>query len=224
VQVNDLDDDDVMVDEGDEVSFTLVADINDIDGHFISGSSFTSVVLIGEQASIDAEDSNGDALTDAELSGSATSDVITFISSGVVASNFSTVEAVLVPNSNTTTEDDAGRYVVRFDVRALEDTQYVELSAAIATSTATTTGSGVTFYMENAQDGSAVVTGTTTASLTRVSGGGWSTTTQQLERSTVYSSMQLVSTQSTLMQVASILQPRLRTSSRERPRSITNLG
>jgi len=161
----DLDDDDVVVDEGDTVTFILEADINDIDGGFQNGA--TLVVSLNAD-DVDADDENGDTVTD--LTGSAESQELTFVSTGVMLGKGDSDTSSVVLNLDTTSTDDEGKFSIFFNVTAFEDPAYIDLTA---TTTDTTTGAaGVYAYVEstNAND-DIVSTGTTTATLERVSGG-----------------------------------------------------
>lgn len=154
----DLDDDDVMIEEGETASFTLVADINDLEGGFTNGD-YLGVNLSAND--VDAEDENGDDVTD--LSGSASSQNISFRSEGVNLTR-GTVSAV------STTVDPVGSsygtFTMRVEVSALGGTMYIpETTARGASSTV-----GAAFQMEDS-NGSAYTSGTTTQSWTRVSGG-----------------------------------------------------
>ncbi|HYC83074.1 MAG TPA: peptidoglycan-binding protein [Candidatus Paceibacterota bacterium] len=164
IEITDLDDDDVVVEEGEEVEFTLVADINDIDGGFSSGDSLSATLA---NANVTAEDENGDNVTN--KSGSASSGPLAFASTGLTADlTKSNTSSVL--NLDSTSADDQGQYVVEFTVTAFEDTAWIPLTAASSTS-ANSSDVGVAFGIENAQTGASVQTGTTTATLARVSGG-----------------------------------------------------
>lgn len=170
VTILDLDDDDVVIEKGDTVEFTLVADINDIDGAFTSGDYFDSVTL--DSSDVHAEDENGDAVTD--LTGSASSDDIKFQSTGIQVK----VTSTPTPTTNNTVTPDTssdiqGAFEMEFEVTAFEDTSWIALTAASSTDAA---GGdyGVAFSIENASTGVAAQSGTTTAILERVSGGSTS--------------------------------------------------
>lgn len=148
--VSDLDDDEVSVDEGDTVSFTLVADINNIDGGFVNGASIAASTTASD---IDAEDENGDDVTD--LTGSAESDGTSFSASGVTIDVVST-DTDVVFNLDSTSDDDQGKFIIVFDVTAFDESAYVELSATRGTSESNT---GANYLIENANDGTASTTG-----------------------------------------------------------------
>ncbi len=160
ITITDLDDDDVMIDEGDEVTFVLVADINDIDGAFGNGDTF-SVALDSDD--VDAEDENGDIVED--LSGSADSGPLTFASSGIMLAAGRSDSVERVYNLDTTSSDDQGRYVINFDVTAFKNDAYVALTAASSTSSATPSTAGAYVYVESTNDNDVAV-GTSTITTT----------------------------------------------------------
>ena len=174
VVVSDIDEDDVVIDADGEEEFTLVADINDTEGGFTSGdtlsANFSGQVIAAFADGIDADDENGDALTNSEFSGSADSTSVKFISSGVTVELVDNGDATASLNLDTTSSDDQGKYVVDIELTAVEDDVYIALTAASSTS-ANTDNIGVAFFIENAVTGSIVQVGTTTATLSKVSGG-----------------------------------------------------
>jgi len=162
----DLDDDDVVIEEGDRVSFVLKADINDIDGGFTNGDSF-SVVFI-DSADIDADDENGDTVTD--LKGSAQADDISFAATGIMLSEGDNDSSARIFNLDTTSTDDQGKFEINFTVKAFDETAYIALTAT--TTNTAVSAAGAYGYIEDVNNNDVVVsTGTTTATLERVSGG-----------------------------------------------------
>jgi peptidoglycan hydrolase-like protein with peptidoglycan-binding domain len=166
VRIVDLDDDNAVIDRGDTEGFTLVADINDLEGNFTAGDSFTSVTL--NASDIEAENENGDTVTN--LTGSANSGPFTFQSSGLTATVTSTPTPTILQGAADITSDDRGQFVMEFNVTAFENTSWVQLTAASSTNAAAD-DLGVAFYVENASTGAQVTGGTSNAILERVSGG-----------------------------------------------------
>lgn len=148
--VSDLDEDNVVINEGDTMTFTLVGDVNDIDGAFTNGDS---IAASSTASTYDAEDANGDSVTD--LNGSASSDGTKFASSGVMVEVVST-DVAGVPNDGDSSLDDQGKFTVTFDVTAFDDPAFVELSTTRGT---TESNTGANYTIENASDGSATTTG-----------------------------------------------------------------
>lgn len=175
VVVSDIDEDDVLIDAEGEEEFTLVADINDTEGGFTSGDTLAAniagQVIASNADGLDADDENGDALTNSEFGGSADSTSVKFISTGVTVEMTGDGTAVEVLNVDTTSTDDQGKFIVDLVITAVEDDAYIALTAASSTS-ADTDNVGVAFYIENASTGSQIGTGTTSsATLVKVSGG-----------------------------------------------------
>lgn len=165
ITIVDLDDDDVMVKEGSTERFVLVADINDIDGGFSNGDSL-SVSL--DASDVDADDENGDTVTD--LTGTAESNDLRFSASGIMVKKGDSDFASVLTNVSDDSTDDQGVYTINFDVQAFEDTAYIALTGAVGTSTTPSTA-GAYAYVENTSN-TAVFTGTTsTPTLELVSGG-----------------------------------------------------
>lgn len=148
--ISDLDEDDVVIGEDDTVSFTLVADINDVDGGFTSGDSLAASTTASDW---DAEDANGDNVTD--LNGSASSDGTKFASAGIMVEVVSTSHSPRT-NDGDSSLDDQGVFIVNFDVTAFDDPAFIELSTTQGT---TESNTGANFLIENASDGTATTTG-----------------------------------------------------------------
>lgn len=166
IKVQNLDDDDVVISNGDTVSFALVGDVNDLEGDFGNGDSLTVAI---DADDIVAEDENGDTVDDTVTSGAITTSGTKFASSGIMVDRFATASTNEIENVDTTTTDNQGKFVTTFDVSAFDDAAYITLTAASSTAAAST--DGVSFQMENASTGATIQTGTTTAILERVSGG-----------------------------------------------------
>ncbi len=163
----DLDDDDIVIEEGDTVTFTLEADINDVDGAFTNGDYFSSVSLVS--ADVDAEDQNGDAVTD--LTGSAEATNISFAATGIMLSTGDSDSSSVLANIDTTTADDQGKFVVNFTVTAFDEPAFIALTAT-TTAAADADAAGAYAYVESVNNNDVVVsTGTTSATLELVSGG-----------------------------------------------------
>jgi hypothetical protein len=163
--VTDLDDDDVIIDMDDTVSFTLEADINDIDGAFSNGDSLSALL---DSSDVDADDENGDTVTD--LSGTTESNDISFSATGIMLASGDSDSSSRVLNLDTTNGDDQGKFEVVFDVTAFDETAYVALTGT--STSAAVTAAGARVYVEDVNANDVVVsTGTTTVTLERVSGG-----------------------------------------------------
>lgn len=167
VRITDLDDDDVVIEEGDDATFTLVADINDVDGGFASGDEL-AVTLNADD--IDADDTNGDTISSTDLTGSADSSGIEFLSSGVSVTRTSQSAKVDTMVSDVST-DDRGIFTIEFDVKAIEDDAFVELGSATRGTTESNTGANFVIQ-DQINSYAATTTGSIVlADLTHVSGG-----------------------------------------------------
>ena len=178
VVVSDLDDDDVMINEGDEENFMLVADINDIDGGFASGdklsANISAQVIASNEDGVDAEDSNGDSLTNSELSGAADSSNIEFLSTGISVTTVSTNNPSQNLNVESSATDNTGLFEITFDVTAIEDDAFIELGTAhYDTGAQGEQNSGANFVIQDAPNSYAATTtgAIALADITRVSGG-----------------------------------------------------
>lgn len=169
VTIENLDDDDVVIDEGDEVSFVLLADINELDGNFTAGDSL-SVQLSADD--IEAEDENGDDVPTGDLRGSAESNDISFASTGIMINSGASDSSSVLTNTSNDSTDDQGRYIINFDVTAFEDTAYVALTAIPSTSS-NPASAGAYVYIEDTGN-TPVGSGVTYATLERISGGSTS--------------------------------------------------
>lgn len=167
LSVTKLDDDDVVIEEGDEASFTLKADINDIEGGFSNGDTLSADLNADD---VNVEDINGDKVQAADLKGSAASNNIGFASTGLMLSNakMTATEDIRTPDSTT---DNRGVYSVTFDVEAFSDTAYIALNSATRGTVESNTG--VNYLIQDQDNGYAATTTGTIASsiLSRVSGG-----------------------------------------------------
>lgn len=159
----DLDDEDFFIDAGDRVTVEVQVEFEALTtGTGFEGSTIIVKVnsaLEGSAAAISAE--GAENLTgSSQLSGSAISEEHTLRTEGVILepNSFSEVE---IENSDTTSADDEGNFVIKFDVTAFEADVFVPKTSFRGASTTV----GATYTIE---DGSGVVvtTGTTTHGLT----------------------------------------------------------
>lgn len=146
-------DSDVTIDAGDRVEAELVLTFKSLAAN-LEGTTVTANVYAG---AIDAE--GADTFTS---TGAATGKVHTLRTAGAILEAGDMTET-LKTNSDTTTADDQGTFVVKFDVTAFDQDIYVNKSAVESTSTATT--QGVNFIVTDGSGVRQVSAGTTTASL-----------------------------------------------------------
>jgi len=148
---------------GKTYSFTVSADINDIDtGNLDEGDTLVVSVTATNRDYIDAENEEGDQLSDSsEKSGTATGEAQEFRVTGVQLSLVSTNTSV---TTGTGSNDDQGTFTIRFKVKAIGDNVYVS-TLADATLSSVTTGK-TSVHADKA--GTATVTGVS-AVITNVS-------------------------------------------------------
>jgi hypothetical protein len=158
-----FDDVDVTIEEDEEVSIEIRADINDIDANAAEGDSLTVDIAADF---MEAEDETGEDLVAADLDGVLNGEEQFFYA------NAFGVELVSVSETKTFTADDAGEndqgtFTIKFDVTAFGDTFYIR-NAATATTTLDNVGyqggaatdSGVLFNVTSATTTSATLTST----------------------------------------------------------------
>jgi hypothetical protein len=118
---------DFTVEAGETVTFTVLADIESVDGTLTEGDTLTASVTASNRNVIDAENEEGDALTSSERTGVATGDTQTFRTEGIVATLVSTSA-----DSNDSDSADTGTFTIRYKVKAFGDTVYIASLASSA--------------------------------------------------------------------------------------------
>ena len=113
-----FDDVDYTVNEGDEVEFEIVAELNAISATFVAGDSLTADV---DSAFIVAEDESGEDLSASELSGTLNGDAQTFYEDGISVV-FASETASAPADADL---DHTGSYTLRFDVTAFGADAYI---------------------------------------------------------------------------------------------------
>lgn len=147
-----FDDLDLDISAGDTIEFEVRADINGTDGAMDDGDSLRASVTSTNRDYIEAENEEGDDLSDSnEKSGSATGDAQEFRSSGVMLTLVSTDTDVTPGNGAS---DDLGTFKIRFKAKALGDAVFVSSLAADAVDyvvdrAGTSTTGGVTATLIN---------------------------------------------------------------------------
>ncbi len=113
----------LTLDAGKTYSFTVSADINDVDtGTFDEGSTLTASVTASNRNVADVENEEGDQLTSNERTGTATGEAQEFRTEGIQLSLVSTETSITAGNSGN---DDLGTFKIKFKVKAVGDTVYV---------------------------------------------------------------------------------------------------
>lgn len=149
---------DITIQEGDEMEFTISADINDLEGSFSEGDTLKAEVTSTNRDNISAEDESGEDLENNDKSGTALGDAIAFFDTGVQVTFVSATESVSTTDGS---DNDTGTFTIKYRVTAQDGTIYVSNSADATVSTSiadeTISGDGVLYLVEG--DGSAVTTG-----------------------------------------------------------------
>jgi hypothetical protein len=157
-----FDDLDWTIDAGDTVSVVITADFFSTSDTLDAGDTVSFAVTEAQTNSsdFDAEDETGENLSDSEITGSASSGAFDLQSAGLQVSFVSASETVTTGNS---ANDDAGTFVIKYNVSAFGSDVYVGRSAnvttasSIANSTVTSgTDGGAVLYVIEA-GGSATV-------------------------------------------------------------------
>ncbi len=147
---------DFTIGAGDTVSFTVSADINDVNDSGATatdldeGDTLTASMNATTRGGIDAENEEGDQLVSSERSGTVTGNAQEFRTSGIQVSLSGT------PTTATTGADNnnLGTFTIKFNVKAVGDTVYVASAAS----------NGVTYSVD--LNGTATSANSITASLT----------------------------------------------------------
>jgi trimeric autotransporter adhesin len=139
--------DDYTIDQDDTVTFSVFAKVKKIEDASATVTVFgQGDTLTLNYVSVNAEDMNGDEVTD--VSGSANGEAQTFYSEGVNASNFdSTVKETADDNGDFTKQT----YSVSFDVTAFGNTYYIPKSVVRGSPTA----EGLSYTVESSSGSTA---------------------------------------------------------------------
>lgn len=137
---------------GETVTFTIKADVNDTNNTGVTATDFdegdylVASFSASNRALIDAENSEGDQLTDSEKSGTATGEGQEFRTEGIGLTLVSTNTDATTGTSNN---DDIGLLTIKYKVTAIGNTVYVS-----STATSTDAGTYSTVYAVD-KDGTA---------------------------------------------------------------------
>lgn len=127
-----FDDIDFTINEGDEVTFTVLADINDLDSNFEAGDTLKAELPSYTVDAIDADDEQGDAISDADATGTALGEQVSFYETGIMVTDFSSDVTNYVDDGS---DDDTGEFTMTFKVTAFGGTVYVGDTASATTVT-----------------------------------------------------------------------------------------
>ena len=127
-----FDDVNFTINEGDEVTFTVSADINDLDSNFEAGDTIKAELLAYTVDDIDADDEQGDAISNADATGTALGEEVSFYETGIMVTDFSSDVTNYVDDGS---DDDTGEFTMSFKVTAFGGTVYVGDTASATTAT-----------------------------------------------------------------------------------------
>ncbi len=151
-------DDQQYVNQDETVTYKIVAKMQKINaGSFVAGDKLAVSFL-----SVNAEDKNGDLISSSKISGSSTGKDQTFRATGIALAKVSSTATAV---AKADTANGYGKFTMDVKVTASGDDLWVPLTSVRGTAT-----SGITYVMEDST-GATVSSGTTTAVVTRVSGG-----------------------------------------------------
>lgn len=124
---------DLMIEDGDTVEFTVTADFNDIEvTSFDEGTTISAQISGTNVDNIDVEDTDGEAISDTDATGSANGEVMTAYSSGIIATFVSASETV---TTGTGANDDIATFTITFEVEAFDDDVFIPDTASNAGTT-----------------------------------------------------------------------------------------
>ena len=130
----------LTLEAGKTYTFTVLADINDIDTGFSEGNTLAASLTSTNRDNIDVENEEGDQLnTTSERSGTATGEAQEFRTNGIKLTLVSTATDA---TAGTSTNDDVGLFTIKYKVTAIGDTIYVSSLATSAGLTYTVDKSG----------------------------------------------------------------------------------
>lgn len=120
---------DLTLDAGKTYTFTVTADINDIDaGPFDEGDALVASLTSTNRDYIDAENSEGDQLSDSsEKSGTVTGEGQEFRTNGIALTLVSNTPSPIADNA--VASNDLGTFVLKFKVTAIGDSVYISTLA-----------------------------------------------------------------------------------------------
>ncbi len=133
VTFNDLDFD---ISAGDTIDFEIRADINGTDDITTQGATITTNVNSTNRSHVEAENEQGDDLTDAEKTGTVTGEAQEFRSSGI---SLDLVSTDAESSNDTGALNDTGTFTIKFKVTAVGDDVYL----------ATTVAAGYTYVVDD---------------------------------------------------------------------------
>lgn len=173
-----FDDVDFTIEDGNEVTVIVKADVNDTEaGAFVDGDAVTVSFSASNRNSMDAEDETGEDLADSDKTGTGNGDEVSFYATGIAVEFVSASESVTTGNSSN---DDLGTFTIKFTVEAINGTVYVADTATATTDSTPQTGATADGLQYTVVQGSTATVGDvsavvnyTTSDGASASGGGY---------------------------------------------------
>lgn len=136
---------DITIEEGDEMAFVVTADINDIEtGLFDEGDTLKAELTSTQVDAIDADDQEGDSISDTDATGTALGDAMAFYSVGI---NVTLVSTDSEATAGSSANDDIGEFTIKYRVEAFGGTVVVsDTATATAVTPATIVPSNQVLY------------------------------------------------------------------------------
>ena len=161
---------DLNVNAGDTVSFTVSADINDIEApHFVVGDTLKASLTTNDQLAMDVENSEGDQLSTGEKTGTVSGLAQAFYTEGISASFVSSkVTTVTSADVTASSSADTKTFEIVYNVKAIGEDVYIDKDV-VASSSSYLSGNGHGTAFATTTDSSANVTG---AGLATISASG----------------------------------------------------
>ncbi len=135
---------DITLDAGKTYTFTVYADINNIDGSTLSeGDTIKAEITASAADDADVENEEGDQLSDSEKTGTVLGDELAIYSEGINVTLKSVTASVSADGTNT--YNDTGNFTITYTVKSFGDTVYLSDTGTATTSTSipdTTLASG----------------------------------------------------------------------------------
>lgn len=121
---------DLTLEAGKSYTFTVTADINNIDGvGFSEGNTLVASLTSTNRDYVDAEDEEGDQVSDSDKTGTVTGDAQEFRTNGIALTLVSTDTDA---TTGTSANDDVGLFTIKYKVTAIGDTVYLSSLATTA--------------------------------------------------------------------------------------------
>ncbi len=142
----------ITINKGEELSFTVSADINDTQAsEFVDGDTLKAELTAAIVNAIDADDEEGDSISDDDATGTALGDEMAFYDVGIMVTLVSTDEGAVDGGVNA--YDGTGTFTIKYKVEAFDGTIYVsdaDTATVASTIPDATISAGVRYLVDGA--------------------------------------------------------------------------